>query len=91
MEAYRPLRPEEFELLPATLYNMKETKFGNLRAERKGALLVGGEEHSCMICLAAFQTGDPVITLRCLDVFHRDCAQNWLVKKNGCCPCCRVI
>ena len=35
-EAYRPLRQDEFELLPVTLYNMKETKLGNMRVERNG-------------------------------------------------------
>jgi hypothetical protein len=31
-----PLRQDEFDLLPATLYNMKETNLGNLRIVRKG-------------------------------------------------------
>ena len=35
-EACIPLRQDEFDLLPVTLYNMKETKLGNLRIVRKG-------------------------------------------------------
>jgi len=35
-ENYKPLTQNEFDLLPVNLYNMEETKLGNLRVVRKG-------------------------------------------------------
>ena len=43
------------------------------------------EDASCCICMEDYQTGDHMITLPCLHVFHRDCIIPWL-KNCASCP-----
>ena len=43
------------------------------------------ENSSCCICMEDYQTGDHMVTLPCLHVFHRDCIIPWL-KNCATCP-----
>ena len=53
-------------------------------------------DESCAICLADYAVGDALSwssNPQCHHVFHRECIQNWLLRKcaypTKSCPCCR--
>lgn len=48
------------------------------------------DEKECAICLSRFKQGDLVRMLPCQHEFHQDCIDQWLLKKDKRCPCCRV-
>jgi len=43
----------------------------------------------CTICLAEIENGDRVGVLPCTHIFHVDCLQQWITRKNAC-PLCQV-
>jgi hypothetical protein len=45
----------------------------------------------CSICLDEFEDGDQVRELRCHHIFHVQCVDTWLLTKNQCPLCNRVI
>ncbi|PFH38456.1 zinc finger, C3HC4 type (RING finger) domain-containing protein [Besnoitia besnoiti] len=45
----------------------------------------------CSICLAEYQTGDDMMTLRCMHMFHHHCVHDWLTHSGRrVCPLCLV-
>jgi Ring finger domain len=47
-------------------------------------------EHTCSICLAPYEVGSNLLrSRRCVHVFHWDCCQEWLQKRDVC-PYCRT-
>lgn len=44
---------------------------------------------ACPICMEDFAVGMVSTTLRCLHVFHAECAETWL-RQSGNCPVCRI-
>lgn len=51
------------------------------------------EEDQCTVCLSDFEDGDECRILRCSHVFHKHCADSWLVasRKNQCPKCVRPV
>ena len=46
---------------------------------------------NCTICQHDFEVGDRIRGLKCLHLFHALCIDNWLTKRSGACPLCRII
>jgi Ring finger domain len=45
----------------------------------------------CPICIEDFIIDENIVSLpSCKHIFHKDCIQQWLLKKQGCCPMCKV-
>ncbi|CDI81795.1 zinc finger (C3HC4 RING finger) protein, putative [Eimeria acervulina] len=45
--------------------------------------------YDCCICLSAFETGDALLTLRCLHIFHERCIDRWIKTSHSVkCPLC---
>ncbi|KFG51480.1 zinc finger, C3HC4 type (RING finger) domain-containing protein [Toxoplasma gondii VAND] len=62
---------------------------GNTKREELGP--TGDSNRCCCICLAEYQTGDDMMTLRCMHMFHYDCVHDWLVHSGRrTCPLCLV-
>ncbi|OIS98596.1 putative e3 ubiquitin-protein ligase hip1 [Nicotiana attenuata] len=47
------------------------------------------ERAGCFICCCEFQNGDTLVTLPCNDVFHLDCFNERLRRRNDC-PFCKI-
>ncbi|KAJ3036082.1 hypothetical protein HDV00_003057 [Rhizophlyctis rosea] len=45
---------------------------------------------TCAICLDVFEDGSAVRQLPCRHFFHKDCIAEWVTKRNGVCPICRI-
>lgn len=46
-------------------------------------------DNCCPICLDDFDDVNEIFTLKCNHVFHRDCINEWLLKRSTC-PYCRI-
>ncbi|CBZ53563.1 putative zinc finger (C3HC4 RING finger) protein [Neospora caninum Liverpool] len=69
------------------------TAAGKMTENAKGEARVdtGDSNRCCCICLAEYQTGDDMMTLRCMHLFHYDCVHDWLVHSGRrTCPLCLV-
>lgn len=47
-----------------------------------------GSDEKCMVCQCEYEEGDEMRALPCLHKFHKDCVDEWLLRK-GECPVCR--
>jgi hypothetical protein len=54
------------------------------------ALPVAPDEACCVICLEAFTSDFPPVTLRCCHGFHEPCVREW-TKQSSFCPLCRNL
>lgn len=61
-------------------------------SEKGRASLSSGEnKNCCSICLADYQSGDEMITFRCMHIFHFTCVHDWLQHSGRrTCPLCLV-
>lgn len=71
---------------PASVVTPSETG-GDV--EEGGQPKAGEDGDLCAICLGEFAEGDLVCPLPCSHVFHPECIQEWLVKRNSC-PLCKA-
>jgi hypothetical protein len=57
----------------------------------KAALTMDADdsEHQCLVCQCEYNQGDKMRRLPCSHVFHQDCVDQWLQRKDVC-PYCRV-
>lgn len=51
-----------------------------------------GREGECAVCLDEFKPGNVLLTLPCMHIFHRTCAEQWLLEpsSHGRCPLCKA-
>jgi DNA-directed RNA polymerase subunit RPC12/RpoP len=62
--------------------------------EPRGILYVAlkAEERSnCAICMSKFERTDPLVRLRCRDVFHAKCYEEWQIKSYRCPKCLKTV
>ena len=43
----------------------------------------------CSICLEEYQEGDSIRQLSCHHLFHTECIDKWILKRNATCPLCK--
>ncbi len=89
------LPKEAIEALPTHAYRRKHVQEmaadegGQLHGVEEGRR---GEEEGgdcCAVCQADFQEDEPVTTLPCMHLFHRDCVAQWLGGYSKRCPICK--
>lgn len=71
---------------------IKVFKPHNPKIDPKYFTKISHETDTCPICLMNFQTNDICITLNCSHVFHKRCAETWLIHTSSNlnkCPICR--
>ena len=59
-----------------------------LSDEESGERQNSSSNTSCNICLAPYEVGEEVRTVRCLHRFHKGCIDQWL-RMNAVCPVCK--
>ncbi|CAG9320396.1 unnamed protein product [Blepharisma stoltei] len=67
------IKTYELDAIPISQYNSSNNK----------------EESTCNICLEDFQDGETIIRLPCMHIFHKNCGDDWLERKNSC-PICKI-
>ncbi|KAI1718130.1 ring finger domain-containing protein [Ditylenchus destructor] len=68
------IRPEDLHRLPMTQVTQAQVDNGN----------------QCATCMDTFKLNENVAQLECQHIFHRECIEPWLRKRNTC-PICRSV
>lgn len=69
-------------------YYDKERYKKIIREIRPLKMKMGESKQPCIICMCKFDKGVKIYRLTCKHLFHVDCLDGWIKKKNSC-PMCR--
>ncbi|KAK3278446.1 hypothetical protein CYMTET_13618 [Cymbomonas tetramitiformis] len=67
--------PEFVDMLPVTIFSC------DTASECQG---------SCAICQVEYEKDEAIMTLPCKHQYHKDCAEEWLLRYSKTCPVCKV-
>lgn len=57
----------------------------------KWSRITDSQNNSCSICLSNFTTNDELLVLKCEHGYHEECLAPWLICKNTCPLCLRIV